>query len=169
MLAVYNTQNWKSIVTQKLQSVMNWLSYHIIGLELNCTLYWLVLATFSLLNLLVNSDCNHFGSTLNVKWVWKHFCGSFNFWTYVCLIYIRQENPHYHPSVCSLSKLAQFNSLIIYLSFFQGHTAMLNCGCWHPKIKEEFMTCSNDGWVLNVEWAKCLTPSLLFFVSIAFQ
>ena len=29
----------------------------------------------------------------------------------------------------------------------QGHTAMLNSGCWHPKIKEEFMTCSNDGWV----------------------
>ncbi|CAL8405812.1 unnamed protein product, partial [Arctogadus glacialis] len=28
-----------------------------------------------------------------------------------------------------------------------GHTAMLNSGCWHPKIKEEFMTCSNDGTV----------------------
>ncbi|KAG7259034.1 hypothetical protein CRUP_019982 [Coryphaenoides rupestris] len=22
---------------------------------------------------------------------------------------------------------------------------MLNSGCWHPKMKEEFMTCSNDG------------------------
>ncbi|PWA26914.1 hypothetical protein CCH79_00000899, partial [Gambusia affinis] len=36
-----------------------------------------------------------------------------------------------------------------------GHTAMLNCGCWHPKIKEEFMTCSNDGtvrtWDVNSE------------------
>uniref|UniRef100_H3CUI3 WD repeat-containing protein 70 n=1 Tax=Tetraodon nigroviridis TaxID=99883 RepID=H3CUI3_TETNG len=29
----------------------------------------------------------------------------------------------------------------------KGHTAMLNGGCWHPKIKEEFMTCSNDGTV----------------------
>uniref|UniRef100_A0A673IDU6 WD repeat-containing protein 70 n=1 Tax=Sinocyclocheilus rhinocerous TaxID=307959 RepID=A0A673IDU6_9TELE len=36
-----------------------------------------------------------------------------------------------------------------------GHTAMLNDGCWHPKIKEEFLTCSNDGtvrtWDLNSE------------------
>ncbi|KAJ8408628.1 hypothetical protein AAFF_G00252630 [Aldrovandia affinis] len=29
----------------------------------------------------------------------------------------------------------------------KGHTAMLNSGCWHPKIKEEFLTCSNDGTV----------------------
>ncbi|XP_051907514.1 WD repeat-containing protein 70 isoform X1 [Hippocampus zosterae] len=29
----------------------------------------------------------------------------------------------------------------------KGHTAMLNDGSWHPKIKEEFMTCSNDGTV----------------------
>ncbi|RXN38056.1 WD repeat-containing 70 [Labeo rohita] len=32
---------------------------------------------------------------------------------------------------------------------------MLNGGCWHPKIKEEFLTCSNDGtvrtWDLNSE------------------
>lgn len=27
----------------------------------------------------------------------------------------------------------------------KGHIAMLNSGCWHPKEKEEFMTCSNDG------------------------
>ncbi|XP_064163603.1 WD repeat-containing protein 70 [Anguilla rostrata] len=37
----------------------------------------------------------------------------------------------------------------------KGHTAMLNSGCWHPKIKEEFLTCSNDGtvrtWDLNSE------------------
>lgn len=39
--------------------------------------------------------------------------------------------------------------LILTFCSFQGHTAMLNGGCWHPKIKEEFMTCSNDGWVLN--------------------
>ncbi|XP_059500989.1 WD repeat-containing protein 70 isoform X4 [Stegostoma tigrinum] len=38
---------------------------------------------------------------------------------------------------------------------FQGHTAMLNSGVWHPKIKEEFVTCSNDGtvrtWDMNTE------------------
>lgn len=28
-----------------------------------------------------------------------------------------------------------------------GHTASLNCGAWHPKVKSEFMTCSNDGTV----------------------
>ncbi|XP_077593022.1 WD repeat-containing protein 70 [Stigmatopora nigra] len=37
----------------------------------------------------------------------------------------------------------------------KGHTAMLNDGCWHPKMKEEFMTCSNDGtvrtWDVNSE------------------
>ncbi|KAK2177011.1 hypothetical protein NP493_624g01057 [Ridgeia piscesae] len=26
----------------------------------------------------------------------------------------------------------------------KGHTAMLNAGCWHPKEREEFITCSND-------------------------
>lgn len=35
----------------------------------------------------------------------------------------------------------------------KGHTAMLNYGCWHPKIREEFLTCSNDGtlrtWDIN--------------------
>ncbi|KAG7224028.1 hypothetical protein INR49_015285 [Caranx melampygus] len=42
---------------------------------------------------------------------------------------------------------------IVDMANTKGHTAMLNCGCWHPKIKEEFMTCSNDGtvrtWDLN--------------------
>ncbi|XP_059500987.1 WD repeat-containing protein 70 isoform X2 [Stegostoma tigrinum] len=37
----------------------------------------------------------------------------------------------------------------------KGHTAMLNSGVWHPKIKEEFVTCSNDGtvrtWDMNTE------------------
>ncbi|XP_072371673.1 WD repeat-containing protein 70 [Scyliorhinus torazame] len=37
----------------------------------------------------------------------------------------------------------------------KGHTAMLNTGVWHPKIKEEFVTCSNDGtvrtWDMNNE------------------
>ncbi|XP_045761858.1 gastrulation defective protein 1 homolog [Maniola jurtina] len=27
----------------------------------------------------------------------------------------------------------------------KGHTATLNSGCWHPHIREEFMTCSQDG------------------------
>lgn len=30
---------------------------------------------------------------------------------------------------------------------FQGHTAFLNSGCWNPKTREEFMTCSNDGYL----------------------
>uniref|UniRef100_A0A8D2ZKN4 WD repeat-containing protein 70 n=1 Tax=Scophthalmus maximus TaxID=52904 RepID=A0A8D2ZKN4_SCOMX len=36
---------------------------------------------------------------------------------------------------------------IVDMANTKGHTAMLNNGCWHPKIKEEFMTCSNDGTV----------------------
>ncbi|XP_029921153.1 WD repeat-containing protein 70 isoform X2 [Myripristis murdjan] len=44
---------------------------------------------------------------------------------------------------------------IVDMANTKGHTAMLNGGCWHPKIKEEFMTCSNDGtvrtWDLNSE------------------
>ncbi|XP_054896591.1 WD repeat-containing protein 70 [Poeciliopsis prolifica] len=44
---------------------------------------------------------------------------------------------------------------IVDMANTKGHTAMLNCGCWHPKIKEEFMTCSNDGtvrtWDVNSE------------------
>uniref|UniRef100_UPI00358E31B3 WD repeat-containing protein 70 n=1 Tax=Myxine glutinosa TaxID=7769 RepID=UPI00358E31B3 len=35
----------------------------------------------------------------------------------------------------------------------KGHTAMLNAGCWNPKAKEQFLTCSNDGtlrlWDVN--------------------
>lgn len=36
--------------------------------------------------------------------------------------------------------------LVIFLikTYFQGHTAMVNSGCWNPKIRDEFMTCSND-------------------------
>ncbi|XP_032220941.2 WD repeat-containing protein 70 isoform X2 [Nematostella vectensis] len=29
----------------------------------------------------------------------------------------------------------------------KGHTAMLHCACWHPKQKEQFITCSDDGTV----------------------
>ncbi|KAL0965669.1 hypothetical protein UPYG_G00284200 [Umbra pygmaea] len=36
---------------------------------------------------------------------------------------------------------------IVDMANTKGHTAMLNSGCWHPKIKDEFMTCSNDGTV----------------------
>lgn len=35
----------------------------------------------------------------------------------------------------------------------KGHTAALNSGCWHPREKEDFITCSNDGsirvWNVN--------------------
>ncbi|XP_019387524.1 PREDICTED: WD repeat-containing protein 70 [Crocodylus porosus] len=44
---------------------------------------------------------------------------------------------------------------IVDMANTKGHTAMLNTGCWHPKIKEEFLTCSNDGtvrtWDVNNE------------------
>ncbi|XP_041937033.1 WD repeat-containing protein 70 [Alosa sapidissima] len=44
---------------------------------------------------------------------------------------------------------------IVDMANTKGHTAMLNSGCWHPKIKEEFLTCSNDGtvrtWDVNSE------------------
>ncbi|XP_051784448.1 WD repeat-containing protein 70 isoform X1 [Erpetoichthys calabaricus] len=44
---------------------------------------------------------------------------------------------------------------IVDMANTKGHTAMLNGGCWHPKIKEEFLTCSNDGtvrtWDINDE------------------
>ncbi|XP_013385487.1 WD repeat-containing protein 70-like [Lingula anatina] len=42
---------------------------------------------------------------------------------------------------------------LVDMASTRGHTAMLNCGCWNPKIKEEFMTCSYDGsvrlWDIN--------------------
>ncbi|XP_015195866.1 WD repeat-containing protein 70 isoform X1 [Lepisosteus oculatus] len=44
---------------------------------------------------------------------------------------------------------------IVDMANTKGHTAMLNGGCWHPKVKEEFLTCSNDGtvrtWDINNE------------------
>jgi len=27
----------------------------------------------------------------------------------------------------------------------KGHTAPLNSGCWHPRVREEFLTCAEDG------------------------
>jgi len=43
----------------------------------------------------------------------------------------------------------------------KGHTAMLNDGCCHPKQKQEFLTCSNDGtirtWDAQQEGKKCKT------------
>ena len=32
----------------------------------------------------------------------------------------------------------------LFLHLIQGHIAMLNGACWHPKTKEHFLTCSND-------------------------
>lgn len=41
--------------------------------------------------------------------------------------------------------LAHFLNDLSPPSFFlKGHTAMLHTGSWHPKIKGEFVTCSND-------------------------
>lgn len=34
---------------------------------------------------------------------------------------------------------------ILFCYRTKGHTASLNSGCWHPQIREEFMTCSQDG------------------------
>ncbi|KAK6179715.1 hypothetical protein SNE40_012016 [Patella caerulea] len=43
---------------------------------------------------------------------------------------------------------------IVDMASTKGHCAMLNSGCWNPKIKEEFLTCANDGtmrlWDVNV-------------------
>jgi len=40
----------------------------------------------------------------------------------------------------------------------KGHTAPVNAGCWHPKIKEEFMTCAGDAtlrlWLVEGEGKK---------------
>ncbi|KXJ22542.1 WD repeat-containing protein 70 [Exaiptasia diaphana] len=39
------------------------------------------------------------------------------------------------------------------MAITKGHVAMLHCGRWHPKVKEEFLTCSDDGtlrlWDIN--------------------
>ncbi|KAL8203972.1 UNVERIFIED_CONTAM: WD repeat-containing protein 70 [Gekko kuhli] len=52
---------------------------------------------------------------------------------------------------------------IVDMANTKGHTAMLNSGCWHPKIKEEFLTCSNDGrytkYGLNNSMLKLLSRS----------
>uniref|UniRef100_A0A674ECS5 WD repeat-containing protein 70 n=1 Tax=Salmo trutta TaxID=8032 RepID=A0A674ECS5_SALTR len=56
---------------------------------------------------------------------------------------------------------------IVDMANTKGHTAMLNSGCWHPKIKDEFMTCSNDGtvrtWDLssNKKHKMCFKPRSL--------
>ena len=43
----------------------------------------------------------------------------------------------------------------------KGHTAQINCGAWHPKIKEEFLTCSHDAtmrlWMLEDRGKKSKT------------
>ncbi|UYV64404.1 WDR70 [Cordylochernes scorpioides] len=44
------------------------------------------------------------------------------------------------------------------MSRTKGHVAMLNDGCWHPKDRDEFLTCSNDGtarlWKMHRSEAK---------------
>lgn len=47
----------------------------------------------------------------------------------------------------NVMECAKGDQYIVDMANTKGHTAMLNSGCWHPKIKEEFMTCSNDGTV----------------------
>ena len=45
------------------------------------------------------------------------------------------------------SVVSRFDQLVISFQLFslQGHIAMVNCGCWHPRVRENFLTCSNDG------------------------
>jgi WD40 repeat protein len=44
---------------------------------------------------------------------------------------------------------------IVDMAKTKGHVGMLNDGCWNPKMKQEFMTCSIDGtiriWDINKE------------------
>lgn len=51
--------------------------------------------------------------------------------------------------IIRLNILLFFILLITLLLFMcyrtKGHTAALNSGCWHPHIREEFMTCAQDG------------------------
>jgi len=36
---------------------------------------------------------------------------------------------------------------IVDMTNTKGHVAMLNSACWNPKVKDEFISCSNDGYV----------------------
>lgn len=60
---------------------------------------------------------------------------------------------------------AKGDPYIVDMASTKGHTAMLNGGSWNPKVREEFMTCSNDGtvrlWDVNAEGKKhknCIKP-----------
>ncbi|GBM50678.1 WD repeat-containing protein 70 [Araneus ventricosus] len=52
-----------------------------------------------------------------------------------------------------LSECPKGDQYIADMAKTKGHCAMLNDGCWHPRIREEFLTCSNDGslriWLLD--------------------
>uniref|UniRef100_A0A023GD73 Uncharacterized protein n=1 Tax=Amblyomma triste TaxID=251400 RepID=A0A023GD73_AMBTT len=37
------------------------------------------------------------------------------------------------------------NQYITDMARTKGHVAMLNYGCWHPRSREDFLTCANDG------------------------
>ncbi|KAF6357732.1 WD repeat domain 70 [Rhinolophus ferrumequinum] len=53
---------------------------------------------------------------------------------------------------------------IVDMANTKGHTAMLHTGSWHPKIKGEFMTCSNDASAPLV--SHLLTTPQLWHISI---
>lgn len=51
---------------------------------------------------------------------------------------------------------------IVDMAKTKGHIAGINHGCWHPYIKNEFMTCSNDGTIRlwNLEDWKVVTKTI---------
>eukprot|EP00057_Strongylocentrotus_purpuratus_P026398 XP_011680872.1 PREDICTED: WD repeat-containing protein 70 isoform X4 [Strongylocentrotus purpuratus] len=55
---------------------------------------------------------------------------------------------------------AKGDQYIVDMGKTKGHTAMLNGGAWNPKVKEEFITCANDGtvrvWDVNQAWKQQL-------------
>jgi len=66
---------------------------------------------------------------------------------------------HTTPKFFSTFFRQAFLFLLTFIFVCKGHTAMLTGGCWHPKVKGEFMTCSHDGtvrtWDVKAEGKKC--------------
>uniref|UniRef100_A0A4W5LQ20 WD repeat domain 70 n=1 Tax=Hucho hucho TaxID=62062 RepID=A0A4W5LQ20_9TELE len=55
-------------------------------------------------------------------------------------------------------------TVLHHFLLFHGHTAMLNSCCWHPKIKDEFMTCGGgevETWDSNKKHKMCFKPRSL--------